>query len=123
MLRDVRVHLQLGADALRERLGGIRIAVHDEDLLWRAALATGAAEVGEPGLEFVLVGMGAETGDRAHATANVDLLAVDARRLPAVLDVAAKRALALVADEEQRALRIGEEVLEVVHDPPAGEHA
>ena len=82
-----------------------------------------AAEVGEPGLELVLVGVGAEAGDRAHAAADRALLAVDARRRRALGDVAPERSLALVADEQERAGRIGEEVLEVVHDPAAGQHA
>ena len=38
------------------------------------------------------------------------------------MEMAPERALALVADEQERAARIGEEVLEVVHDPAAGEH-
>src|SRR4029453_13646450 len=99
-----------------------RVAVDDVHRLGRP-VAGRPAEVSEPCLELVLVGMGGEAADRADLAAYLALLAVDAGALRALLEVAAERSLSLVADEEQRAARIGEEVLEVVHDPAAGQHS
>jgi hypothetical protein len=112
---DVCLHPEVAANPLRERLRRVRIAVDDEDGLrpLRGGIA-GAPEVTEPRLELVLVRVGGEAADRADAAADGDLLAVDPCRLPTVLDVASERALALVADEEEGALRVGEEVLEVM---------
>ena len=86
----------------------------------RSGLRT--AEVAEPRLELVLVGVGREAAHRSNAAADRELLAVDPRGLAAFLKVPAERPLALVADEQQRAFRVGKEVLEVVHDPAAGQH-
>ena len=83
----------------RERLGRVGIAVDDEDGL-RPSIG---GEMGEPRLQLVLVGVSGKTGDGTHAAADVDLLAIDSCRLPAVLEAPAQGPLALVADEQQRA--------------------
>src|SRR5688500_7603643 len=106
---DMRLHAELGSDAARKGLSRGRIAVDDEDALGSAVRPpAGSPEVGEPSLQLVLVGMRREARDDAHATADVDLLPVDARSSPAVLDVPPERPLSLVADEQQRAVRVGE---------------
>src|SRR5918996_2426900 len=110
-------------DALGEGGRLARITVDHEDPPRATVGGRGRAEVTQPGLELIMVGMGAEARDGAHPAADRVLGAVDARALPAVGEVTAQRALSLVADEEQCAGRIGQEVLEVMHHAAAGQHA
>ena len=112
-------------DPDRERLGRVGVAVGDEYPLRPTIAAVRAArlrEVAEPVVELVLIGVGGEAGDDSDTALISVRDAVDLRDLGARLDVPSERSLTLVADEQEGAGGIGQEVLEVVHDPPAGEH-
>src|SRR5205823_1285241 len=84
-------------------LGG-RVAMDEEDGLREAGgsgcLARG--EMAQPGEQLGLVGVGAEPADRADLAAHVARLAVELDGRRPGLEVGAERALALVADEQDR---------------------
>src|SRR5439155_11818066 len=105
-----------GADfRLEGRLRG-RIAVHDES---RARLL---GEVAQPGEELRFVSVCRESADRANLAADLEVLRVDPHLFRALLQTRTERALTLIADEEQRHPRIADERLDVLDDPPAGDH-
>ena len=69
-----------------------------------------------------LVGVGGEPVERPDRRPDRHLLAGDARRRRAADEVPAERALALVADEQDRGRRVVQQALRVAHRPAAGEH-
>jgi len=121
MRRQVHVEAEIGADPLGEGLRRVRIAVDHEDPLRSSVACIRSAapdERAHPGIELVLVGVRGEPGDRPHAASDRVRLVVDVGFRCPVLDGVPQRALALVADEEQRAAGIGQEVLQVVEMRP-----
>src|SRR6185436_18859264 len=103
------------------RLG---VAVDEED---GARIAGGPGllagrEVAQPVEQLRLVGVRREAADRADAALDLARLPVEADRSRAGLEVRAERALALVADEQDRRVRIADEVAQVVHNTAAREH-
>ena len=67
--------------------------------------------------------MGREPADRADLAADRPDLAVELDRLGAGLEVGPEGPLALVADEQDRRVRVVDEVAQVADDAAAGEHA
>src|SRR5438552_279720 len=105
-----------GAQLRREGRLRVGIAVHDEG---RARLR---GEVTEPGEELGLGGVCGESADRTHLAMDLEVLPVDPHLFRALLQTRTERALTLIADEEQRHPRIADERLDVLDDPPAGDH-
>src|SRR6185295_11641086 len=100
-----------------------RVAAYDEDAsrIARCARLLALHEPPEPIEQLALVGMGGEAADRADLAADPPDLAVELDLLRARLEVCAKRALALVADEEDRRRRVVDEVAQVTHDAATGQ--
>ena len=122
---QLNIQAQIPADPFREGARGIRVAVHHEDRLGAAVgggRAAGAGEVPHPILELALIRVCREPRDRSDLAIDGEFLAVDPRLLRPVLNRVSQAALPLIADEQQHRGGVGEEVLEVVQDPSAGQH-
>src|SRR5262245_60783083 len=96
-LEAERAHLRFEGDL------GLGVAVDEEDKARKSCLAgsPAAREIGEPGEQLRLVGVGREAADRADLTAHLAILAVDPHARCARLKMRPERALALVANEQQ----------------------
>ncbi len=113
-----RLDLRLDRDL---RLG---IAVDEEDG-FREARRPGRLAVGEmaqPIEQLGLVRVGGEAADRADLAADLARLAVELHGRRPGLEVGAERALALVADEQERRGRIADQVAQMAEHPAAGQH-
>src|SRR4051794_9960193 len=115
------------AHRLDLRLDGVlsgRIAMDEEDALRNASLPRPPPldEVAEPRPELRVVGVGAESVQRLHLAADLEVPTVDARMALALQQVRAERALALIADEQQQRPRILGDAREVMQHAAAGQH-
>src|SRR6266550_6044957 len=113
-----RTHFRFDGDL------GLSVAVDEEDASREAGtpLLFALGEVAEPVQQLGLVGMGREAADRADPAAYVAVLAVELDDLHPGLDVRPERSLTLVPDEQQRRVRIPDEIPQVPDDPPACQH-
>ena len=103
---------------------GRRVAV-DEVHVARHARVAGAPpadEAAEPREQLGLVGVRGEAVERPDRRLDLHLVAGDPRRRGAADEVAAERALALVADEQHGRRRVVEQPLRVAHGPSARQH-
>ena len=76
----------------------------------RLARRLAVAEPAEPVEQLALVGVRREAGDRAHLAMDLPRLAVETDGLRTGLQVRPERPLALVADEQDRRVRVVDEV-------------
>ena len=80
-------------------------------------------EAFQPGEQAVAVGVAADAGESAHLGGDADVFAKELDLLRALDDLAAERALGLIADEEDGGLFAPEVVLQMVADAAGVAHA
>src|SRR3954451_4560696 len=119
-VRDVGGETEL-ADLGFERDLRLRVAMDEEHAARIASVARALAvgEGAEPVEQLALVGVSRETADRTGLAPDLADLTVELDRRGARLEVRAERAFALVSDEQDRRVRVVDEVAEVADDATA----